>query len=153
MTVEDPYRQMERLRAERDRHKENSARTAFAWGFGVTRGVGETRFTKRISFNLAFIQEPAISYGYAVEAVANNSDYGDVLVDNRFPRCVGGVYDWQLDSRGFYLGAWAFAVVQTLDTANFKGAVLPEPGYTIRHSFGFTGLAFKALPDRLGDEL
>lgn len=147
----DPYRELERLRGERERNKENSARTAFAWGFGLTKGAGETRFPRRINFQLAFIDQPAVAYGFSVQDVANNSDLGDVLVDTRFPRCTGGVFDWHLDSRGFYLGAWAFAIVETQDA--LRPSTLPEPGYSIRHSFGFTGMAFKALPDRLGQEL
>lgn len=147
----DPYHELERLRGERERNKENSARTAFAWGFGLTTGVGETRFARRINFQLAFIEQPAVAYGFAVEAVTNNSDLGDLLVDSRFPRCTGGVFEWHLDSRGFYLGAWVFTVVETQGAAVFTA--VPEPGYKIRHSYGFTGMAFKALPDRLGQEL
>jgi len=147
----DAYGALEKARGLRERTWENSARQAEAWGFQSTLGIGETRFPDVIDFQLTFVEEPAVGYGYSVNAVVNNSDGGDLLVTTRFPRAWGGVYDWRQDTNGFYTGAWVFAIVQSQDY--FLGTAQPEPNYTLRHSYSFSGIAYKALPDRLGFDL
>jgi len=139
----DPWGAMEQVRSQRDRNYENRARYAEAMGFELTTGYGETKFPDVIPFKLAFVTEPAVAYGCALD--------DDTLVSGRFPRCHGGVYTWQLDAKGFYIGAWVFVAIDTISPQ-----LVPkesEPNYKIRHSFRFFGPAYKSLPDFIANDL
>lgn len=110
--------------------RQNTSRLAQSYNFVETVGAGMIRLPTVVRFHCTFIEKPVVAYGYTVE-----SD----LITGDFPSAVGGVYSWQIDARGFYLGCYVFAVV----TAN------SDP--TIQHDFTFTGIAMKDLPDYLLD--
>jgi hypothetical protein len=122
---------------------ENSARHARAWGFRYTKGFGEFQHPQYLDFEVAFIGMPTMNYGYAL----NDVD----LVDTRFPRAWGFTHRWRLDGDGNYRGCWVSTVVETYGVT--VPTALPDPGYPLVHSFEFNGLAYKALPSRIGADL
>lgn len=148
MTFDNPWLDMEKRRSEVNRHGENTPRLAQAWATWRTQGWGETAFPKCHNFDLTFAERPFVSYSNVIlrnSLDASTYDVDDVLVDTRFPRCFGGVYQWRQTSRGFYTGAWCYVVVETASA--FVAALYPEPGYTIQHHFTFSGIGIKELPE------
>lgn len=122
---------MEQRRGYIEQLRQNTSRLAQSYNFVETVGVGQIRLPTVVNFHCTFVQKPVVGYGYTVE-----SD----LIEGDFPASVGGVYAWQQDARGFYLGCYVFAVVTaTSDTT------------TIQHDFTFTGIAMKDLPQYLLD--
>jgi hypothetical protein len=119
----------------------NSARLATAVGFIDTNGWGEFQNEDVIEFGVTYIEEPAMSYGYAID--------GDDLVDLRFPRAWGGVYAWDRDTRGFYTGAYVFLIVDTKSVEDIADVPTEIPSYHLNHYFTFSGIAMKTLPDDL----
>lgn len=111
---------------------ENSARQAFCYAEIATHGVGQVQHLEVVPFDCTFIEEPNVAYGFKID--------GDTLVDNYFPNCSGGVWKWQQDRRGYYLGAYVFFVISG------------DPGYDLEHNFTFSGIAIKDLPEYLLDK-
>lgn len=112
---------------------ENSARLAFAWGSATTTGHGQIVYDTPIDFGLAFVEKPMVSYGFEL---TNRSDFVDDDGDgpDRYvPISSGCVFDWIVDARGLYIGAYV-AVRLVCDTT-----------IEIEHHFGFTGLAIKDI--------
>lgn len=124
--------------------RENSPRLAQEHATFSSHGWGEFEVAKPDMFSATFIEEPAVSYGYALD--------GDTLVPKRFPRAFGGVSKWALDEKGFYIGAWVFLVVDTLSPAIIAGVPAVDPGYDITHSFTFAGTAIKDVEQWPFDE-
>lgn len=151
----NPWIDFERRRGDVNRHGENSPRLAQAWADYTTTGWGEVAFPDCFDFNLTFAERPFVSYSYKVIRHQLSPDtypelVDDVLVDTRFPRCHGGVYDWQMNSRGFYIGAWMFVTIQTQDP--WITTTYPDPNYVIQHHFTFAAMGIKDLPDYQVDE-
>lgn len=116
---------------------ENSTRLGWALGGATTTGWGEFEIPERVDFDMNFIQEPHMHYGYSVDS--------DTLVATRFPRSWGFVARWDINADGHYVGFWPGIVVDTQSYA--LPTAEPEPGYTIKHYFTFIGTAMKDLPD------
>lgn len=120
----------------------NSASQAWAFGNVDSVGWGEFLLPDPIMFGVTFVHEPFVTYGHAVLD-------DDRLVDGRFPRATGGVASWITTGKDHYTGAHVYVTVATADpllaaqaydvAADFG----EDPGYEIRHSFGFTALAIK----------
>jgi hypothetical protein len=140
---------MEKRRSEVNRHGENTPRLAQAWGTFRTTGWGEKSFEDCYEFDLTFAERPYVSYGFVV-LESSLPDIDDKLIDTRFPRCSGGVFEWKQNSRGFYTGAWCFVTVET--ASPFIQAQYEEPGYVIQHHFQFSALGIKDLPEYDVDE-
>lgn len=140
---------MEKRRSEVNRHGENSPRLAQAWATFRTTGWGEKAFADCYEFDLTFAERPYVSYGSVVLS-STLTDVDEVLIDTRFPRCWGGVFQWKQNARGFYTGAWCYTIVET--QTPFIVAQYDEPGYTIQHHFQFSGLGIKDLPEYDVDE-
>jgi hypothetical protein len=87
-----------------------------------------------------FIDKPYVAYSFDVD------DTTDV-VDSRYPRACGFIYRWQIDSRGFYTGAYMAVTVD--DQSSFITAVGDSPNYLLHHHFSFSGIAMKSVPDYL----
>lgn len=136
-----PWQSFEQQRWTVEQHKENRARYASAYCRFNSTGWGEIAFPKCFEFGLTFTERPYVSYACSLD--------GDQLVDTRFPRSQGGVYKWKQDSRGFYTGAWCYAVVET--QSPYIPTTEAEPKYSLEHDYTFNGLAFKALPDYLAE--
>jgi hypothetical protein len=125
---------------------ENSSRLAFAWGTFTSTGWGELAYPEPVDFGLTFVEEPIVAYGFALVG-------GDKLVDNRFPRAQGGVYEWRIDGRGFYIGAHVFACVETVSALITAPYGDPDPNYELKHHFTFSGIALKDIgADRFRDD-
>ena len=110
---------------------QNSARHAFAYAEVATHGIGQVQHEQVIPLDCTFIEEPNVAYGFKID--------GDTLIENYFPTCSGGVWKWQQDYRGYYIGAYVFFVITG------------DPGYDIKHDFTFSGIAIKDLPEYLLD--
>lgn len=139
MADRDVWAASERQRELRDRTNENASRLAFAFATYNSHGWGEKRFTQCAEFGLTFVEKPFVSYGCEID--------GDKLIDTRFPRSSGVVFEWRRDTKDFYTGAW---VAVTVDTKSpFIFTALADPAYDLIHHFTFAGIAYKALPDYL----
>lgn len=152
--------------------RENSARTATAWGTVHSSGWGEIILDDPIMFDTVFVAQPTVSYGFALDDDNQVPDPIDVTLSDghggtsttrvlRLPRCGGGVLSWVQDPAGFYIGAHVFVTVSTvdpimatqawLDASLTAGVVTPpgdyqtDPGYDITHSFVFSALAIKEI--------
>jgi len=145
----NPWLDMEKRRSEVNRHGENSPRLAQAWANFRTVGWGETAFDKCYDFDLTFAERPFVAYSnWIIKNGLDPDKYEDVdevLVDSRFPRCFGGVYQWRQNARGFYTGAWCYVVVESASA--FIATAYPDPNYTIQPHFTFAGLGIKDLPE------
>lgn len=142
MTFEGAFIERENWNSQ---NRENSARGAWAWGTATTNGWGELLFPKPIRFGLTFVTPPFVSYSWVMHD-------DDDLVDNRFPRCSGGVARWMQDKRDFYTGAYVMVTVATADPLlgalsldKAETTYLTDPGYGIDHHFTFFGLAIKDI--------
>lgn len=123
---------MEHARGRQEQTRENSARQAWSYAELTTHGVGEVQHATVVPFDCTFIQRPRVTSGWSID--------GDTLVDGFFPTVSAGVWKWQTDSRGFYLGAYVCFVIGG------------DPGYDLLHDFTFSGIALKDLPSHLADE-
>ncbi len=114
------------------------ARCELTW---LTIGVGEANTSVALPFNVRFIEEPAFTSGFTLTGSVE-------LVSGHYPRVSTGVYDWHIDNKGYYIGAWVFFTVDTIG----PGAVLgDEPSYSISHHLKFEGKAIKDVPAHLLD--
>lgn len=121
----------------RQRNNENVARLAVVRAQFSSAGWGEYDAEDMFEFGVSFLNEPTVGYGMALD--------GDTLVSLRYPRCTGGVYRWQTNTKDHYTGAWCFFVVDTRSPADIAGVPADSPNYDITHYFTFTGLAIKQL--------
>lgn len=135
----DPFLALEQRRSRVAQDQENSARLAQTYATYTTTGWGEFKDPNVIDFNCTFLVEPCVSHGYSTN--------GDLLVSTRFPRAWGFVHQWKQDHRGYYTGCWVATIVETQSFLIATAAA--EPGYSIDHTFVFTGLALKDLPTHL----
>lgn len=133
-----PWTEVNRRENTRVQNSENSSRLAYSFGEFQTTGWGETVFTTRIDFGLAYIYKPTMSYGYDCSAREAS------LTASRFPRAGGFVTRWDIDTRGFYRGCWVGCWVE--DKSPNITAVLPDPNYSLNHYFTFLGVAMKDIP-------
>lgn len=122
---------MEQRRGYIEQLRQNTSRLAQSYNNVTTKGGGMLRLPDVISFNCTFVEQPVVSYGHIVTAGLAEGDY---------PLVSAGVYQFQTDKRGFYLGAWVYVNIQVVDA-------FP----TIQHDFMFTGIAMKDLPEYLLD--
>lgn len=128
---------LELRRSRLDQTRENSTRLAQAYATFDTSGIGEFQAPDMVEFGCFFVERPLVAYGMSTD--------GDRLVKERFPLSQGGVYGWQQDSRGLYVGAYVMVVVQ----AGVFPTSIPMPDIDLTHDFTFTGIAMKALPEHL----
>jgi len=151
--MSNPWLEMERRRSEVNRHGENSPRLAQAWATFRTEGWGEKAFEDCFDFNLTFAERPYIQYGNVVISnglAASVEGADEILIDTRFPRCTGGVFQWRLNSRGFYTGAWCYVTVES--ASPFIATTFDEPNYVIQHHFQFSAIGIKDMPEYDVDE-
>lgn len=138
---DSPYAILEARRAAQETLRENAARRARCSTTWTTKGIGEIRVSSIFRFGLRFIEEPCFTSGMAL-------DPDNDLVDGHFPRTAAGVYDWQLDPQGFYIGCWLFFCVDTVGPGLTPGV---EPSYVIHHHLAWEGVAIKDVPGHLLD--
>lgn len=137
------FEDLERRRAEVERHRENSARLAHEFHKFNTTGQGSIEFPDACRFDITFIEEPFVTYGAAtgLDDLADqlNLDPGETPP---IPICTGLVTDWDMDDRGFYVGAWVAARVY-FPTPD---AIDPKLQVSIDHHFTFTAIGMKDIP-------
>jgi hypothetical protein len=109
--------------------RENTARQAESFATITSHGVGEVQHTTVVTFDCTFVEKPSVAYCFSLD--------GDTLIDGYFPTSSGAVWKWQIDSRGFYVGAYVFFVITG------------DPSYDLEHYFTFAGIAIKDLPEYL----
>ena len=133
---------LERHRAELARHRENSARLAVAFARFTTVGQGTIEFEERVDFGLTFIEEPYITYGCQLE-LDELADRLEATEDTTptLPQATGFVTEWDIDDRGFYLGAWVAATVY-----DPTGGITSDIEVTIDHHFTFQAIGMKDIP-------
>lgn len=128
---------LEQRRHRVEQTRENSTRLAQAYASFDTQGVGEFKHPTVVTFGCYFVRRPVVSYGMSTD--------GDALIAERYPMAQGGVYGWQRNADGMYVGAWIMVVVQ----AGLWPTAVPLPPIDLTHDFTFTGVAMKALPAHL----
>jgi hypothetical protein len=133
----------EQRTADRAAIKENTARLASAYSNYESTGQGSIEFARRTDFGLTFIERPFVSYG----AVIDLDELGDLLdiaggEDTPMPIVTGMVTEFDIDERGFYVGAWVGARVYfpTTDGVPVDAKVVCE------HHFTFQAVAIKDVP-------
>lgn len=123
---------LERHRGMLEQQRENRTRPASCFMKYSTAGQGELLTPRVCRFDVTFVEEPRVFSGWEMD--------GDTLVKGYYPMVSAGVWKWQRDARGYYLGAWLVFNITGHDT------------YTIDHHFHFTGIAIKDLPAHLLEE-
>ena len=129
--------------ADREAIKENTARLASAYSGYESNGQGAIEFERRTDFGLTFIERPFVSYAAIIDLDA----LGDVLnIDGGLvtpmPLVSGFVTEFDIDDRGFYVGAWVGARVYFPTT----DAVPLDAVVTVEHHFTFQAIAIKDVP-------
>lgn len=130
------------LSRQRDREhqfRENAGRQATAYVTYTTTGVGDTVLDSALALDTKFVEEPSVSTGVQMTRPPNNDYF-------QLPRATAGVYRWQRDDRGFYVGAFLyFAVDCPVHPEFFFDQSLPEPKPRLIHYLRFTGLSYKQI--------
>jgi hypothetical protein len=116
--------QLESRRAYVNSLAENTTRTARLALSYDSSGSGELIGKHPVSFQLTFTEQPTISTGVALRS--------GKIVPGKAPNVCAGVWHWQRDPKGMYIGAWLFFVVDS-----------GGQGYALRHSVTFEGVAIK----------
>lgn len=127
----DPFYGLLEREAFRATVKNNSAKMAWHSVEVSSTGWGESDIADCVVFDSLFIERPTVTHGYSLDQ--------DDLVDGSYPRAVGFVRDWKLDTSGFWRGAWVSVCV---DGGSEDGKPV---GYALTHSFVFSGMAIKAI--------
>lgn len=133
---DDAWVNLEAHREYLRRTSENATRQAAAYATFESTGWGEVSFETLCEFGLSFIEVPAVSYAYVC--------VDDQIVPTRYPRSFGGVERWQRNSKGFYVGANCFAIVET-QSSFLPTTIMTDPNYVITHHFKFEGIAIKDI--------
>ena len=124
----------------REHQRENEAREATSIHTVQSTGVGAQMDGAPFKFANPFVLKPTVSYGSEMTLIPDQAVWG-------LPRCSGSVVRWQMNGRGFYIGA--FLLIAT-DLEPLTGASpVAQPNIRILHHFQFRGLAYKALGDEV----
>lgn len=78
----------------------NGARNARSIHRLTSRGTGQTRLPNPLKMQLTFVEQPTFTSGVTLKTGA--------LIDGAYPVANVGVYKWQIDARGFYIGAYVW---------------------------------------------
>lgn len=152
--MSEMFRETERRRAEIERHRENRGRPAMAYGRFSTTGLGTYQFRERIDFGLTFIEEPYMSYGCYIDpdSVDEAIDLAFDDVDAQrpaFPLCCGYVTEWDLDEKGYYVGAWVAASIYPVELLGEGGSIPAD----VTHYYTFAAVGLKTFPEPPDDDV
>lgn len=149
-----------------DQIRENSARSALVDCRFSTVGQGSFLMEDVIPFGLSFVNGkregvdgivrplvPSVQYGFSLP-VERSLEWHDQdhdislsdpneIVDEVIPRATGGVWRWQTDRNGLYIGAFLFCTVSYDEDVD----------YEIEHYYTFYGTALKGLPGSVAEEV
>lgn len=167
------FQTLDDRRVELERHRENSSRMAEAEGHFQSTGIGSIEFQTRVDFGVTFVKKPVVSYGSEIDVDELSrvmDDLDDTLVailnpepDNgtpMFPLVTGFVTDWDVDTKGFYTGAWCGVRVYYPVVAMGTGEDGAGPSaltevtdipVVVLHHFRFGGIGMKDVPTELTD--
>lgn len=143
------FEHLERRRGDVERHKENKARLANAYGRYETTGQGTIEIEQRVEFGCTYVEEPFMAYGSYID-VDEWADLLDLPVKDTppLPQVTGFVTAWDLDDRDNYVGAWVAVSVYFPLT---DPAVPADAQPVIKHHFTFSAVALKDVPLDLRD--
>lgn len=140
-------------RADRIRHAENSGRTAFSAVTFDTSGVGSLILNQLVVFDTTFIRKPSVSTGIELVKEPDRTLH-------ELPHATSGIYRWEKDERGYYVGAYVWVRVtcdpvldQNGQVADPEAVALNPPVPKLRHHLVVEGLAYKKLPEDLTADL
>lgn len=138
MTTDD----LELRRREDSRHAENRARLALAFAEFDSTGQGAVEFGEMADFGVTFLEKPSVSTGVEIDidALAELLELDDDE-DVPLPHVTSFVTDWDLDDKGFYVGAYVAAAVSFADPL-----ISVEVPVSVVHHFTFAGVAIKDIP-------
>lgn len=122
-----------------DNQKANSARPAYAELTYISTGTGQQRIAKPLIFPVIFRSEPHFTSGSAVLRNPDAKTWHD-------PIGTCGVYAWQRNSRGHYLGAFIWVRV---DCYPVRADLTQAPPQDMRtqHFMTFSAKAYKEIGD------
>ncbi len=102
--------------------------------------MGEYADESAVDFGLAFFNQPRVSHGCCL------TEDSDELKDGFFPQTTGGVYQWDINEKGLYVGAWLFmTVVHEEELDDEEDPVV----YVVQHDFTFAGIGMKDVSKKL----
>lgn len=138
------YRELLAAQQRYQSQRENEAREAHSLHTLESTGVGETIEPEALMFPNPFVFKPALSYGAEITVLPDQELWG-------LPRPSGAVMRWEINDRGFFLGAFVYV---TVDLEPAEG-VTPEvqPNVRVEHHFRFSSLAYKDLGDKVLDQV
>lgn len=133
----------EKRLAEKDAIRENSARLASAYAAYRSTGQGSKEFEKRADFGLTFVERPFVAYS----AIIDLDELGELLnIDEKddipMPLVSGMVTEWDVDERGFYIGAWVGCRVHFPP----EDGVPLDAKVRVEHHFTWQAIAMKDIP-------
>lgn len=129
------YRALEGGRAEREQHRENSGRLASSYVDYLTEGVGTLIDGALLAFDTTYTAEPVVTTGVVVLSPLPDPEATQQPV---YPVVTAGVYAWERDNRGYYIGAYMYFVVGYIGTAG-------DASVRLRHHIVFTAPAYKIM--------
>lgn len=138
----DLYQQLEQRERDRKRNVANAATNTGAFAKFISIGQGAFEFEEMIDFAVAYVEEPFLSYGSAldVDDLRDLLDYDDDEVPP-FPMCTGFVTNWIMDHNDFYVGAHVGVRVHFPSDIPVSTDIDVE----VSHYYRFEGIALKGL--------
>lgn len=135
----------------RESHRENAAGFGTFYSTFESRGTGDLVPSEPLKFDLPMFDEPAMTHGLILRQSPDRDYYA-------LPLATAGVYRWQRNRRGFYVGAYLYfhvecrvhdSVLQELEAAGQDSSSLPVARPVLLHHFVFAGSSYKAMNDKV----
>lgn len=138
--------ELESRRRHADQVRENSARIAQQFATFDTTGQGSVAFEDKVDFQVTFIEKPMVAYAGELDiddlADVQNVEAGEMPM---LPISCGFVTDWDIDTRGYYVGAWC-AVRVYFPPEDLVDVTLDVE---MTHNFTFAAIALKDVDTTL----
>jgi hypothetical protein len=97
------WQEQQQYSAQREMFIAQGARVGRSTHKVFTKGRGDLRIAQQVKFSLTFVEEPIFTSGVVLGPPR--------LVEHLYPTATVGVYHWERDHRGMYVGAYIWAVV------------------------------------------
>lgn len=130
--------------ARREAQATNSARLALYRHTHAASGVGTARIDAPILFDVAFLERPHFTQGTAVRV-------GPDLGVWYLPVGTAGLYQWERNTKGHYIGAYIYLDVR-MEPRDGDNPPTTYPHVETLHDLMFTGIAYKDLGDAASTE-
>lgn len=136
------FQNLEERRSEVERHKENASRLAEVGAHFKSTGLGSIEFPTRVDFGLTFFEKPVASHCAEIDVddleEMLDTDYNKNLT-GPLPIVTGYVTNWDVDHKGYYVGAFCGARIWFPTT----DLVDPTINVVITHHFRFSAIGMK----------